>query len=66
MEAVVKERAQTPVPLREKREKIAISDLTLVYGRQDILCRINLTVYEGEFFVVMGPSGCGKSTLLRL
>jgi ABC-type sugar transport system ATPase subunit len=27
---------------------------------------INLTVPEGQIFVVLGPSGCGKSTLLRV
>ncbi len=27
---------------------------------------INLTIQEGEFFVLLGPSGCGKSTLLRI
>jgi len=31
-----------------------------------VLRRINLTVYDGEFMVLVGPSGCGKSTLLRL
>jgi multiple sugar transport system ATP-binding protein len=31
-----------------------------------ILRRISLTVYDGEFMVLVGPSGCGKSTLLRL
>jgi multiple sugar transport system ATP-binding protein len=37
--------------------------------RQDlisILRRINLTIADGEFMVLVGPSGCGKSTLLRL
>nr|WP_223280217.1 ABC transporter ATP-binding protein [Nostoc sp. PA-18-2419] len=28
--------------------------------------RINLTISDGEFMVLVGPSGCGKSTLLRL
>lgn len=32
----------------------------------NILRRINLTVKDGEFMVLVGPSGCGKSTLLRL
>ena len=32
----------------------------------NILRRINLTVEDGEFMVLVGPSGCGKSTLLRL
>ncbi|KYC41703.1 sugar ABC transporter ATP-binding protein [Scytonema hofmannii PCC 7110] len=31
-----------------------------------VLRRINLTVTDGEFMVLVGPSGCGKSTLLRL
>ncbi len=33
---------------------------------QTVLRRINLTIPEGEFMVLVGPSGCGKSTLLRL
>ncbi len=32
----------------------------------NVLRRINLTVEDGEFMVLVGPSGCGKSTLLRL
>ncbi|MFB2974192.1 ABC transporter ATP-binding protein [Aerosakkonema sp. BLCC-F183] len=32
---------------------------------QAVLRRINLTVKDGEFMVLVGPSGCGKSTLLR-
>jgi multiple sugar transport system ATP-binding protein len=31
-----------------------------------VLKRINLTIQDGEFLVLVGPSGCGKSTLLRL
>lgn len=34
-------------------------------GSVNILRRINLTVNDGEFMVLVGPSGCGKSTLLR-
>lgn len=26
----------------------------------------NLTIYDGEFIVLVGPSGCGKSTTLRM
>jgi multiple sugar transport system ATP-binding protein len=35
-------------------------------GSSAVLRRINLTVRDGEFMVLVGPSGCGKSTLLRL
>jgi multiple sugar transport system ATP-binding protein len=27
---------------------------------------IDLTIQDGEFFILLGPSGCGKSTLLRM
>jgi ABC-type sugar transport system ATPase subunit len=27
---------------------------------------LDLTIQEGEFFVLLGPSGCGKSTALRM
>ncbi|MGB3136852.1 MAG: ABC transporter ATP-binding protein [Nodosilinea sp.] len=36
------------------------------YEAAAVLKRINLTVNDGEFMVLVGPSGCGKSTLLRL
>ena len=32
----------------------------------NVLRRVNLTIADGEFMVLVGPSGCGKSTLLRL
>ena len=27
---------------------------------------VELTIADGEFFILLGPSGCGKSTLLRM
>ncbi|MGH7085265.1 MAG: ABC transporter ATP-binding protein, partial [Acetobacteraceae bacterium] len=27
--------------------------------------RVDLSVYQGERFIILGPSGCGKSTLLK-
>ena len=35
-------------------------------GRVPAVSDVDLTVADGEFFVLLGPSGCGKTTLLRM
>ncbi len=47
---------------------IELQDITKVYddGDQPVLSHVNMSVNDGEFFVIVGPSGCGKSTLLRM
>jgi len=50
---------------------VRVSSLRLVeiskrFGPQTVVDRVNLTVADGEFVVLVGPSGCGKSTLLRM
>ncbi|MGL5059613.1 MAG: ABC transporter ATP-binding protein [Microcoleus sp.] len=42
-----------------------ISPATSSSTSNSVLRRIDLTVEDGEFMVLVGPSGCGKSTLLR-
>lgn len=55
--------SQTQLVLNgEKKEATAAKGADSV----NVLRRINLTVADGEFMVLVGPSGCGKSTLLRL
>lgn len=55
--------SQTQLVLNgEKKEATAAKNADGV----NVLRRINLTVADGEFMVLVGPSGCGKSTLLRL
>lgn len=45
---------------------IELKDVTKVYDNGTVgLDKINLTIYKGEFVVVVGLSGAGKSTLLR-
>jgi len=40
-------------------------DLTIGYGDQLVLERINFQVRRGEVFAILGASGSGKSTLLK-
>ena len=35
-------------------------------GRVTAVSDVDLTIADGEFFVLLGPSGCGKTTLLRM
>lgn len=47
--------------------KVELLDISKSYDKQkDVLNEINLSIEEGEFFVLVGPSGSGKSTLLRM
>src|SRR6266403_741126 len=42
-----------------------VRDLTISYGGEPVLERVDLTVEEGRFVSLVGPSGSGKSSLLR-
>ena len=43
-----------------------IANVTKAYGNTEVLHRVDISVQEGEFLVLVGPSGCGKSTLLNM
>ncbi len=45
---------------------LEIQGLTKRFGKNIVLENLNLSVSEGEFFVLLGPSGGGKSTILKL
>ena len=44
---------------------IEIKDLTKKFGENLVLDRVNFSINDQEFLVVLGSSGAGKSTLLR-
>ena len=46
--------------------EIRIENLHKAFGDFTAVRNSNLTVRNGEFFVMLGPSGCGKTTTLRM
>lgn len=52
--------AQVGQPLVELR------DVTMRFGRQTILNKINITIPRGQTLSVIGESGCGKTMLLKI
>lgn len=51
-----------------KSNNIVLSgkNIIKVYGETAVLNSLDITVYEGDFTVIMGSSGSGKSTLLYM
>ena len=45
--------------------KLETHNLTLRFGKKEVLTDINLSVETGGFYAIMGSNGCGKTTLLR-
>ena len=46
--------------------EIVIEDLKKEFGDFVAVTNSNLTIRDGDFFVLLGPSGCGKTTTLRM
>ncbi|MBR3149884.1 MAG: ABC transporter ATP-binding protein, partial [Eubacterium sp.] len=44
---------------------IELKDITVKYGDNTVLDKLNLYIHEKEFITLLGPSGCGKTTTLR-
>lgn len=36
------------------------------YGKQDVLCDVNLEIGRGEIVGLLGPNGAGKSTMMKI
>lgn len=46
-------------------EVIRVEDLHVTFADKQVLRGLNMTVCEGQNYVLMGRSGCGKSVLLK-
>lgn len=47
-------------------KEIRFENVWKSYGKTEVVKGLNLTIKEGERFILLGPSGCGKSTTLRM
>jgi ABC-type multidrug transport system ATPase subunit len=45
---------------------IRLNSITKNYGRQRVLCDLDLTLAPGRFYTLLGANGAGKSTLMRI
>ena len=45
---------------------IELKGVSKSFGKNVILDKIDLKIYQGEALVIIGPSGTGKSTILRI
>jgi phosphate transport system ATP-binding protein len=52
-------------PSAEAKNKAAIQDFSLFYGKFQALGNISMDILANKITAIIGPSGCGKSTLLR-
>ncbi len=51
--------------LYEQSPLVAVRELNVQFGRQQVLRNINLQIPQGETVAVIGESGCGKTVLLK-
>jgi multiple sugar transport system ATP-binding protein len=55
--------------LPASQQNMATVDLVKLrkhFGDVHAVDGVDLSIHDGEFFVVLGPSGCGKTTLMRM
>jgi phosphate transport system ATP-binding protein len=46
-------------------ERMTLQELSVLYGDNEAVKQVSLSIRLGEVLALIGPSGCGKTTLLR-
>ena len=46
--------------------QIELRNISKRWGNTTVVNKLNLTVTDREFLVLLGPSGCGKTTTMRM
>lgn len=54
------------MPMQLIDKYLELSDVSLSYGRRNVLSNVNLTLCRGDFLAVTGANGGGKSSLVRI
>jgi ABC-type Mn2+/Zn2+ transport system ATPase subunit len=49
----------------EPQAVIVCDEVSVAYGREEVLHKVSLRVHQGAFLPLVGPNGAGKTTLLR-
>jgi ABC-type Mn2+/Zn2+ transport system ATPase subunit len=47
------------------KDILKVENLSVSYGKEQVLKNINFSVKEKDVFIILGPNGSGKSTLLK-
>ena len=55
----------TLITTTTKSPIIELEDVSVNYGKNNILNNINLKIYGGEYIGLIGKNGSGKSTLMK-
>ncbi|MED0675968.1 energy-coupling factor transporter ATPase [Aneurinibacillus thermoaerophilus] len=56
----------TTSSLRTNEPVYTVHDLSISYGKKQVLTSINFSLHAGEWVAIVGKNGAGKSTLLKV
>ncbi|ABM71532.1 possible ABC transporter, ATP binding component [Prochlorococcus marinus str. MIT 9515] len=52
--------------MKNSKPAVETNNLSISWGDQNVLDKVNLKLNEGEKLAIIGPSGSGKSTILKI